>query len=249
MMAASLAEGATVIVNAAKEPEIVDLQNFINSMGGRISGAGSARIVIHGVKELIGTTYTPMADRIVTGTFMIAAAVTKGDIYIKNACIDHVSCLAGKLRESGCYIKAEDKGIYIKSENRLLSSYLIETMPYPGFPTDLQSPMMSLQAVSKGTCIMVENVFENRFRLAGELKKMGADITVKDRMAVIRGVKELHGANVNTHDLRGGAALIIAGLCANGITVINDKGLIDRGYFEFEKQLKDLGGDIVVLEE
>ncbi len=249
MMAASLAEGATVIVNAAKEPEIVDLQNFINSMGGRISGAGSARIVIHGVKELTGTTYTPMADRIVTGTFMIAAAVTKGDIYIKNACIDHVSCLAGKLRESGCYIKAEDKGIYIKSENRLLSSHLIETMPYPGFPTDLQSPMMSLQAVSKGTCIMVENVFENRFRLAGELKKMGADITVKDRMAVIRGVKELHGANVNTHDLRGGAALIIAGLCANGITVINDKGLIDRGYFEFEKQLKDLGGDIVVLEE
>jgi len=249
MMAASLAQGATVIVNAAKEPEIIDLQDFINSMGGRISGAGSSRIVIHGVKELKGTTYTPMADRIVTGTYMIAAAATKGEIFIKNANIDHVSCLAGKLRESGCIINVEKDGILIKNKNRLSSSHIIETMPYPGFPTDLQSPMMSLQAVSKGTCIMVENVFENRFRLAGELKKMGADITIKDRMAVIKGVKQLHGANVFTHDLRGGAALIIAGLCAEGITVINDKGLIDRGYFEFEHQLKNLGGDVVVLEE
>lgn len=249
MMAASLAQGATIIVNAAKEPEIIDLQNFINSMGGRILGAGTGRIVIHGVKELNGCQYTPMADRIVTGTFMIAAAATKGDIFIKNACLDHVSCLAGKLRESGCQISTENNGIRVKNENRLTSSHVIETMPYPGFPTDLQSPMMSLQAVSKGTCVIVENVFENRFRLAGELKKMGADITIKDRMAIIRGVNKLQGATVYTHDLRGGAALIIAGLCAEGITVIKDKGLIDRGYFEFEKQLKQLGGDIVVLEE
>ncbi len=249
MMAASLAKGATVIVNSAKEPEIVDLQNFINAMGGRISGAGTSRIVIHGVEELKGTTYTPMPDRIVTGTFMLCAAITQGDILIKNACFEHLSCLIGKLKESGCDIFQTSEGIRVKCDNRLSSTHIIETMPYPGFPTDLQSPMMSLQAVSKGTCLIVENVFENRFRLAGELKKMGADITVKDRMAVIRGVKRLHGATVKTHDLRSGAALIIAGLNADGITVIEDKGLIDRGYFEFEKQLKQIGADIVTLEE
>lgn len=249
MMAASLAEGTTIIINAAKEPEIIDLQNFINAMGGRITGAGTSQIVINGVKELHGTKYTPMSDRIVAGTFMIAAAATKGDIFIKNASVDYISCLAGKLRESGCQVFQENNGVRVISKNRLSSSHVIETMPYPGFPTDLQSPMMSLQAISKGTCVIVENVFENRFRLVGELKKMGADITVKDRMAIIRGVNKLHGATVYTHDLRGGAALIIAGLCAQGITVIKDKGLIDRGYFEFEKQLKQLGGDIVVLEE
>ena len=249
MMAASLAKGATVIVNAAKEPEIVDLQNFINSMGGRITGAGTSKIVIHGVEELTGTTYYPMPDRIVTGTFMLCAAATKGDILIKNASLEHLSCLIGKLKESGCDITQNEQGVRVKCDSRLNSSHIIETMPYPGFPTDLQSPMMSLQAISKGTCVIVENVFENRFRLAGELKKMGADITVKDRMAVIRGVKKLHGAIVKTHDLRSGAALIIAGLCADGITVIEDQGLIDRGYFEFEKQLKQIGADIAKLEE
>ena len=140
-------------------------------------------------------------------------------------------------------------GFLIKADKRFKSSRVIETMPYPGFPTDLQSPMMTLQAVSKGTCVLVENVFENRFRLAGELKKMGADITIKDRMAIIRGVENLKGATVYTHDLRGGAALVIAGLASKGITVVNDSGLIDRGYFEFEKQLKKLGSEIIVLEE
>lgn len=249
MMAASLADGATVIVNAAKEPEIVDLQNFINKMGGRISGAGSDRIVIHGVKELNGCEYTPISDRIVAGTYMISVASCGGEAYIKNAQKEHLQYLVEKLRDGGCSIETDAEGIFIRSNERFRSSHMIETMPYPGFPTDLQSPMMALQSVAKGTCLLIENVFENRFRLAGELKKMGADITVKDRMAVIRGVDKLSGTTVYTHDLRGGAALIIAGLCARGITVIKDSGLIDRGYFDFEKQLKSLGGEIIVLEE
>ncbi len=249
MMAASLADGATVIENAAKEPEIVDLQNFINKMGGRISGAGTGKIVIHGVKELNGCEFSPIPDRIVTGSFMIATASTGGQVFIKNAQKEHLTYLIEKLKDGGSEIKDADEGIIITAKTRFKSSHVIETMPYPGFPTDLQSPMMALQAVSKGTCILVENVFENRFRLAGELKKMGADITVKDRMAIIRGVEKLNGTTVYTHDLRGGAALIIAGLVARGITVVKDSGLIDRGYFEFEKQLKNLGAEIIVLEE
>ncbi len=249
MMAASLAEGTTVIVNGAKEPEIVDLQNFINKMGGKISGAGTGKIVIQGVKELSGCEYTPIPDRIVTGTFMIATAACGGSVYIKNGQKEHLSYLIEKLKDGGVEVLDCDKGFLVKSKKRFKSSHVIETMPYPGFPTDLQSPMMALQAVAKGTCVLIENVFENRFRLAGELKKMGADITVKDRMAVIRGVEKLNGTTVYTHDLRGGAALIIAGLVAKGITVVRDSGLIDRGYFEFEKQLKNLGSEIIVLEE
>lgn len=249
MMAASLADGATVIVNAAKEPEIVDLQNFINKMGGKISGAGTGRIMIHGVKELIGCEYTPIPDRIVAGTYMISIASCGGEVFIKNAQKEHLQYLVEKLRDGGCKVDSDTEGIFVKASERFRSSHMIETMPYPGFPTDLQSPMMALQAVAKGTCVLIENVFENRFRLAGEMKKMGADITVKDRMAVIRGVEKLNGATVYTHDLRGGAALVIAGLSAEGITVIKDSGLIDRGYFELEKQLKGLGGEIIALEE
>ncbi len=249
MMASSLAEGATVIVNAAKEPEIIDLQNFINKMGGRITGAGTSKIVVHGVKELCGTEFTPMADRIVTGTYMIAAAATQGDIFIENGCAEHVTCLIGKLREGGCSVNEADGGIQVSANGRLSACHVIETMPYPGFPTDLQSPIMTLEAVSRGTCVLIENVFENRFRLAGELKKMGADITIKDRMAIIRGKEKLYGASVSTHDLRGGAALIVAGLAAEGITVISDRGLIDRGYCGFTSQIKELGGDIAVLED
>lgn len=249
MMASSLAEGTTVIINAAKEPEIVDLQDFINKMGGKISGAGTGRIVIHGVKELRGCEYTPIPDRIVAGTFMIATAACGGNVYIKNGKKEHLSYLIEKLKDGGVEFEEKNPGFLVKAKKRFNSSNIIETMPYPGFPTDLQSPMMALQATAKGTCILIENVFENRFRLAGELKKMGADITIKDRMAVIKGVEKLSGTTVYTHDLRGGAALIIAGLQAKGITVIKDYGLIDRGYFEFEKQLKNLGSEIIVLEE
>lgn len=249
MMASSLAEGTTVIVNGAKEPEIVDLQNFINQMGGKISGAGTGRIVVQGVKELNGCEYTPIPDRIVTGTYMLATAACGGKVYIKNGRKDHLSYLIEKLKDGGVEIEDLKTGFLVNAQKRFRSSNFIETMPYPGFPTDLQSPMMALQATAKGTCVLIENVFESRFRLAGELKKMGADITVKDRMAVIRGVERLNGTTVYTHDLRGGAALIIAGLSAKGITVIKDSGLIDRGYFDFEKQLKKLGSEIIVLEE
>ncbi len=249
MMASALAEGTTVIINGAKEPEIVDLQNFINKMGGKISGAGTGKIVVRGVKELIGCEYTPIPDRIVTGTYMIATAACGGKVYIKNGQKDHLSYLIEKLKDGGVEITDFNEGFLVNAQKHFRSSNLIETMPYPGFPTDLQSPMMALQSIAKGTCLLIENVFESRFRLAGELKKMGADITVKDRMAVIRGVEKLNGTTVYTHDLRGGAALIIAGLCAKGITVIKDSGLIDRGYFEFEKQLKNLGSEIIVLEE
>ncbi len=248
MMAASLACGATVITNAAKEPEIVDLQNFINMMGGRISGAGSGRIVIHGVKKLHGCTYCAMPDRIVTGTFMIAVAACGGELFIENAISEHVAALSAKLSDSGCDIKKLNDGLLIKADKRMRSSKMIETMPYPGFPTDLQSPMMTLQSVSDGTCILVENVFENRFRLVGELKKMGADITVNERVAVIHGVERLHGTKVRTHDLRGGAALIIAGLAAEGVTEISDNGLVARGYYGFENQLSALGAQISVTE-
>ncbi len=249
MMAAALADGATVIVNAAKEPEIVDLQGFINAMGGRVSGAGTGKIVVHGVKELRGCEYTAMPDRIVTGTFLIATAAVGGEVLIENAFCEHNSVLCGKLKDGGCHIEQSGTDIIIKSKNRFNASHIIETMPYPGFPTDLQSPMMTLQALAKGTCVLIENVFENRFKNAAELKKMGADITIKDRMAVIRGVERLQGTTVDAHDLRAGAALVIAGLAADGITVVNDNGYICRGYFEFEKQLKGLGGEIVVLEE
>lgn len=247
MMASSLADGATVIYNAAKEPEIVDLQNFINLMGGRIKGAGTGRIVVHGVNSLHGCTYSPMPDRIVTGTFMIASAITGGEIFIKNCIKEHSAALMGKLKEGGCVFKDCSDGVIIKGCERFSSSHLIETMPYPGFPTDLQSPMMALQSVADGTCILIENVFENRFQLAAELKKMGADIIIKDRTAFIRGVKKLHGTTVNTHDLRGGAALVLSGLAADGITVVKDNGLIERGYFDFEKQLRDLGAEIAII--
>lgn len=249
MMASALAEGTTVILNAAKEPEIQDLQEFINRMGGRVQGAGTSRITVTGVRELSGCEFTPIQDRIVAGTFMILACITGGHVFIKNAVKEHNSHLIEKLKECGAKIRCDTDGIEIKTEARLKAARLIETMPYPGFPTDLQSPMMALQAVSDGTSIMVENVFENRFHLAGELRKMGADITVKDRMAVIKGIEKLSGAVVNAHDLRSGAALIVAGLSAEGVTTVNDQGYIDRGYYGLEEQIKKCGGSIAVTEE
>jgi len=249
MMASVLADGATIIQNAAKEPEIVDLQEFINKMGGCVRGAGTDRIIIHGRQSLHGCEYSPIPDRIVTGTFMLATGACGGEVFINNGIKEHLSALIAKLRECGCDIDGYENGIRIASDGRLKSSRLIETLPYPGFPTDLQSQMMTLQAVCEGTCVLIENVFENRFKLAQELKKMGADITIKDRTAIINGVKSLHGATVFTHDLRSAASLIIAGLIAEGNTTVIDNGLLDRGYFEFEKQLNSLGASISVSEE
>ncbi len=247
MMAATFADGATVIDNCAKEPEIVDLQNFINILGGRISGAGTGRIVVHGVKRLHGGEYTPIPDRIVTGTYLIATAITNGRVYIKNSIKEHVAVLLGKMKDCGCKMEYPEDGIIIEAPKRLVSSKMIETMPYPGFPTDLQSPMMALQTMTDGTCMLVENVFENRLLLSGELKKMGADITVKDRIAFIHGKEKLFGTNVDAHDLRGSAALIIAGLGAEGTTKINDRGYLLRGYYDLEKQLNGVGAKITVI--
>jgi len=248
MMAAAMADGATVINNAAKEPEIIDLQNFMNTMGARISGGGSSTIMIHGVNALHGCTYRAIPDRIVAGTYLLAAAITGGDVTIPNVCIEHIKVLMNKLTESGCSIVCED-GLKIQAPPRLTSVHMIETLPYPGFPTDMQSQMMALQSVSEGTCVLIENVFENRFKLAGELNKMGANIAIKDRMAIIRGVERLYGSDVLSHDLRGGAALVLAGLRADGVTRITDHDFISRGYYDFENQLIKLGAKLQYTED
>lgn len=244
MMAAATAEGQTVIRNAAKEPEIKDLQGFINAMGGDVSGAGTSTIVINGREKLHSVEYTVVPDRIVTGTMMIACAITSGDLSIKNSCPEHVQVIISKLKESGCTVEVNNDIIRIKGPRRLTAVHNIETMPYPGFPTDLQAQMLALQTLSDGTSVMVENVFENRFKHAAELRKMGANITIKDRMAIIRGVPELYGADVLCHDLRGGAALVLAGLRAKGCTTVEGIHHIERGYHHLDESLGRLGADI-----
>ncbi len=244
MMAAVLAEGTTVIKNAAKEPEIVDLQNFINAMGGRIRGAGSSTIEIEGVKELGSVEYTPIPDRIVAGTYLIAAAITGGSIEVENCHPEHIYSLITKLRESTCKVEYFNDKIYLTAPKTLQSIHKIETMPFPGFPTDLQAQILALMTVANGTTLIVENIFETRYKHVAELLKMGAKITVKDRMAIVRGVSKLHGANVYAHDLRGGAALVIAGLAADGLTQINDVHHIERGYEDLAGTLQSVGADI-----
>lgn len=248
MLAAVLAEGTTIIHNPAREPEIVDLERFINLMGGRVSGSGGSAIVIEGVQALHSCVFAPMADRIVAGTYLLAGAIAGGEIYVRNAQEEHLGALCDKLIQSGFSLLKDQAGIVIRSDGRKNCAPEIETMPYPGFATDLQAQMMSLQAVSKGVCVMRENVFENRFKHAAELCRMGADIRIKDRTAVIKGVKALRGAHVTGHDLRGSAALILAGLAAEGITEIEDRDYLSRGYFEFEKNLEMLGACISYTE-
>jgi UDP-N-acetylglucosamine 1-carboxyvinyltransferase len=243
MMAAVLASGHTTIRNAAKEPEIVDLQNFINKMGGRVRGAGTSTIEIQGVKKLNSVEYTPIPDRIAAGTYLIAAAMTGGKIEVQ-CCCEHIYSLITKLRESSCKIDYFNDKIYLKGPDRLQPIHTVETMPYPGFPTDLQAQVLSLTTIADGTSIIVENIFETRFKHVAELIKMGANVTVRDRMAIVRGVNKLNGAQVYAHDLRGGAALVLAGLAAEGVTEISDIFHIDRGYENIEATLNALGGDI-----
>jgi UDP-N-acetylglucosamine 1-carboxyvinyltransferase len=245
MMAAVFAKGITVIRNAAKEPEIVDLQKFLNAMGARVKGAGTSTVIVRPVKELHGVEYRVLPDRIVTGTMMIAAAITKGELTLENTRPEHVAILTSKLKSAGCTVDTEDETIHIRANRRLVSIQSIETLPYPGFPTDMQAQLLALQTVSNGTSVVVENVFENRFKYAAELRKMGADITIKDRTAIIRGVKALHAAEVSAMDLRGGAALVLAALCAQGVTRVTDVYHIDRGYDALEEALNGLGADIV----
>lgn len=244
MLAAATAEGTTVIRNAAREPEIADLQNFIGRMGGRVSGGGTSVIVIEGVKKLHGADYTPMPDRIEAGTFLIAAAMCGGKLELIGAEPDNLSSLLHKLRQISCKIHAFDDKIYIESGARRLSPKLVETSPYPGFPTDLQAQMTALACICGGSTVIVENLFETRFKHVPELIRMGADITVRGRSAFIRGVPSLHGADVCAGDLRGGAALTLAAVSAEGESTVTDLRFIDRGYCGFEEKLRAAGARI-----
>ena len=244
ILATVLTEGCTVIHNAACEPEIVDLQRFLNKMGAKISGAGSSTIIINGVERLKGTRFRAMPDRIVAGTYAIATAMTGGDVLLKGARSVDMRPLLSKLAKTSCIITHNSDNIHIRATRRPVSITAITTQPHPGFPTDLQAPIMALQTVSEGICVLTENIFENRFRHVGELRKMGADIIINGRTAVIRGVDKLSGAEVYAQDLRGGAALVLAGLSADGVTVVNDVHHIDRGYESMEKALRKLGADI-----
>lgn len=246
MMAAVCISGITHIYNCAKEPEIVDLQNFLNKCGADIKGAGSDVITISGVNKLLhGCTYSPIGDRIIAGTYAIATAMTGGDVTIRNIEPKHILSLIHKLRQMGCQIITKANSVRVICENRCKSLTKIETMPYPGFPTDLQAQIMALQCVSDGICILVENLFESRFKHVGELAKMGAKITIHDRSALIVGVDKLYGADVYASDLRAGACLVISGLVAEGYTTVNNIELIDRGYLSIEKDLQLLGADII----
>lgn len=243
MLAAAKAEGRTVIRNAAKEPEIVDLANFLNKMGAKVSGAGGAVIAVEGVKKLHGVEYTPIPDRIEAGTFLIASAMCGGELEIKNAKSDNIASLIHKLCEISCKIHAENGKIYIRSGERL-SPKMVETSPYPGFPTDLQAQMTALACICEGSTVIVENLFETRFKHIPELIRMGADITVRGRSAFVRGVKHLKGADVFAGDLRGGAALTLAAISAEGLSTVADLSHIDRGYSGFEYKLRGIGARI-----
>ncbi len=243
MLAATLAEGTTVISNCAIEPEIVDLADFLNSAGADIKGAGSDTITIKGTDMLHGVRHTIIPDRIEAGTFMLAAAATGGCCRIENVICDHIKPIILKLREIDAEVKEENNSVIVSSEGRLPNTD-IKTMPYPGFPTDMQAIFMSIMAKGIGTGIVNETVFENRFMHVGELARMGADITVQGRTAVVKGVDILKGANVKATDLRAGAGLILSGLCAEGITEIGEIQYIDRGYEKIEEKIRQLGGKI-----
>ena len=243
MTAAALARGTTIIENAAKEPEIVDLANFINEMGGKVVGAGTDVIRIEGVSKLYGTTHHIIPDRIETGTFMVAAAITGGDVIIENAVPEHNAALISKLGEMGVNITELDEGLRITAKYPLRAVDL-KTMPHPGFPTDMQSQMMALMLTATGTGVLTETVFENRFMHVEEFRRMNANVKIEGRSVIISGPSKLQGAEVAATDLRAAAALILAGLHAEGITRVTELDHLDRGYVDFHKKLKALGADI-----
>lgn len=243
MTAASLAQGTTVIENAAKEPEIVDLANFINSMGGRVIGAGTNSIRIEGVETLYGTEHHIIPDRIEAGTFMVAAAITKGDVTIENAVPEHMTALIAKMREMGVEIIELDEGIRVRVPDKL-KAVDIKTMPHPGFPTDMQSQMMALMLTAEGTSIITETVFENRFMHVEEFRRMNAGAKIEGRSVFIEGPVNLQGAEVMATDLRAAAALILAGLVSEGVTRVTKLHHLDRGYVDFHEKLAALGAHI-----
>lgn len=243
MTAAALAEGTTVIENAAKEPEIVDLANFINNMGGKVKGAGTDVIKIEGVAELTGAEHTIIPDRIEAGTFMVAAAITRGDVTIENAVPEHMTALISKMQEMGVEITETEAGLRIKAEGEL-KSVDIKTMPHPGFPTDVQSQMMALMMTAHGTGIITETVFENRFMHVEEFRRMNGNLKIEGRSVIMENPSDLQGAEVAATDLRAAAALILAGLVANGVTRVTELKHLDRGYVNFDKKLAALGADV-----
>ena len=246
MMAASLAKGNTIIENAAKEPHVVDVANFLNSMGAKIRGAGTDVIRIKGVEKFGDCQYSIIPDQIEAGTFMTAAVATKGDIMIKNVIPKHLEAISAKLIEIGAEVVEFDDAVRVSATKRLESTN-IKTLPYPGFPTDMQPQMAVTLALSNGTSVISESIFENRFRYVDELTKMGATIQVDGRTAIISGVEGFTGADVHAPDLIAGAALVIAGLSAKGFTTVSDIGYIYRGYEQFEQKLKQLGGEIQLV--
>lgn len=243
MLAAVLAEGHTSIVNAAKEPHVVDVANFLVCMGAKIKGAGTDIIRITGVKELHGCNYSIIPDQIETGTLMIAAAATQGDVTVRNVIPTHMEALSAKLMEMGVHVEEGADYIRVWCDSRP-RAVKIKTMPYPGFPTDLQQPATALLSTAEGTSVIIESIFEARFKHIGEIRRMGAHVTTDDRVAVVEGVSRLTGAPVRATDLRAGAALIVAGLMADGVTEIANVKYIDRGYDHLEDKLRILGAEI-----
>jgi len=246
MLAATLAEGTTIIRNAAREPEIIELQTFLNKSGAIIIGAGTSTIKVIGVKELEDVKYRVKADRIVAGTYLCAAAMTKGEIVLNNIVIENILPIIHKLQETNCEVKEiSNSSIYLKAPEKLKAVNTIKTMPYPGFPTDMQSQMVTLLATAEGTSIVVENIFENRYKYISELTKMGAEITIEGKIAIVKGVKKLTGAMVEAKELRGGASLVLAGLVAEGYTSVSGVKYIERGYENFVETLNLLGAKII----
>ncbi|MGC5774413.1 UDP-N-acetylglucosamine 1-carboxyvinyltransferase [Paenibacillus pabuli] len=243
MMAATLAEGVTVLENAAKEPEIVDLANFLNGMGAKVRGAGTGVIRIEGVEKLTGVEHTVIPDRVEAGTYMAAAAISGGDVYIEGAISDHLGSVIAKMEEMGVTIHPDENGVRVIAD-RPLKAVDVKTLPYPGFPTDMQSQMMALLLASEGTSVVTETVFENRFMHVDEFQLMNAEIKVEGRSSIITGNAKLKGAKVTATDLRAGAALIIAGLVAEGTTEVGGVHHIDRGYVHLAEKLNGLGADI-----
>lgn len=249
MMAAVLAEGTTIIENVAEEPEIVDLANFLNKMGAKIKGAGTDTIKIEGVERLHGTKHAVIPDRIETGTFMVAAAISRGNVLLKNVVPDHVKPIIAKLKECGAIVEDTDEGIRVRGDVNPLVSTDIKTLPYPGFPTDMQSQFMAFLTTVKGPSVVIETVFENRYMHIGELNRMGANIKIEGRSAVIQGERKLQGAQVIATDLRAGAALVLAGLMADGCTEISEIYHIERGYADFIQKFRKIGANIIRLED
>lgn len=243
MMAASLANGRTTIENAAREPHVVDVANFLNSMGANIKGAGTDVIRIKGVEKLHKTVYSIIPDQIEAGTFMFAAAATKGDVLVRNVIPKHLEATTAKLEEIGCEVEEFDDSVRVTANKKLRRTH-VKTLPYPGYPTDMQPQIAATLATASGTSIVTESIFENRFKYVDELSRMGANIKVEGNTAIIDGVKKLTGARVSASDLRAGAALVIAGLAAEGVTIVDDIAYIQRGYENFEVKLRGLGAEI-----